>query len=47
MSERCFMEEDKYQLKIIMEDLIKRNEQMDISTTEEVLSELINYLMLR
>ncbi|KGX91268.1 hypothetical protein [Pontibacillus marinus] len=41
------MEEDKYQLKIIMEDLIKRNEQMDISTTEEVLSELINYLMLR
>jgi len=38
------MEEEKLQLMSVMEDLIRRNEQMDISTTEEVLSELIYHL---
>ncbi|WP_255454148.1 hypothetical protein [Pontibacillus sp. HMF3514] len=41
------MEEDKQQLMSLMEDLIKRNEQMDICTTEEVLEELIQCLMIR
>jgi len=41
------MEEDKQQLMSLMEDLIRRNEQMDISTTEEVLTELIYHLKVR